>query len=86
LQSGYSKLIIKQIVLLLSEPGFKRSCGWHENITGNQKNNANIHLIMHSSQEKYSVALQTIKKDAEQYVIKDESAFEEIAKLVNEIT
>ncbi len=43
------------------------------------------HVIMLSSQEKYSLALQTIQKGAEQYVVKDETAFEKIAAIINEI-
>ena len=43
------------------------------------------HVIMLSSQEHYGVAMKTIIKGAEQYVIKDEDAFEKIAKMVNEI-
>ncbi len=41
-----------------------------------------IHVIMLSSQERYSVALRTIQKGAEQYVIKDEDAFEKIAAMI----
>ncbi|MCX6269018.1 MAG: response regulator [Bacteroidetes bacterium] len=44
-----------------------------------------IHVIMLSSQERYGIAMQTIQKGAEQYVIKDEKAFEKIASLINEI-
>lgn len=43
-----------------------------------------IHVIMLSSQEKYSLAAQTIQKGAEQYVIKDENAFEKIASMMKE--
>jgi DNA-binding NarL/FixJ family response regulator len=43
------------------------------------------HVIMLSSQERYSLALQTIQKGAEQYVVKDEDAFGKIAAIVNEI-
>ena len=43
------------------------------------------HVIMLSSQERYSLALQTIQKGAEQYVVKDENAFGKIAAIVNEI-
>jgi DNA-binding NarL/FixJ family response regulator len=42
----------------------------------------NTRFIMLSSQESYSTALQTIQKGAEQYVIKDETAFEKIAKMI----
>ncbi len=44
-----------------------------------------IHIIMLSSQERYAVAMQTIQKGAEQYVIKDESAFEKIGNMINEM-
>jgi len=45
----------------------------------------NMNIIMLSSQESYLVAMQTIKKGAEQYVIKDEKAFQKIAKIIQEI-
>jgi DNA-binding NarL/FixJ family response regulator len=41
-------------------------------------------VIMLSSQERYGLAMQTIQKGAEQYVIKDEKSFEKIAQMVNE--
>ena|ERR1035438_8365274 len=44
-----------------------------------------IHVIMLSSQEKYGVAMQTIQKGAEHYVVKDEKSFEKIAAIINEI-
>ena len=43
-----------------------------------------IHVIMLSSQERYGIALQTVQKGAEQYVIKDEDAFEKIASMISE--
>lgn len=48
-----------------------------------RKIDKNIHVIMLSSQERYAVAMQTLQKGAEQYVIKDETAFEKVAELVN---
>jgi two-component system, OmpR family, response regulator len=42
-------------------------------------------VIMLSSQERYGIAMQTLQKGAEQYVIKDEKAFEKIAEMVEEI-
>src|SRR6187549_1281454 len=42
-----------------------------------------MEVIMLSSQERYTVAAQTIQKGAERYVIKSKEAFEEIDKLVN---
>ncbi|MBK9731699.1 MAG: response regulator [Chitinophagaceae bacterium] len=44
-----------------------------------------IHIIILSSQERYSVALETIHQGAEQYVIKDEDAFEKISAMINEL-
>lgn len=43
------------------------------------------HVIMLSNQEHYGVAMQTIIKGAEEYVIKDESSFEKIAKMILDI-
>jgi len=40
-----------------------------------------IRVIMLSSQEDYGVALLTVTKGAEDYVIKDESAFDKIAAI-----
>jgi two-component system OmpR family response regulator len=45
-----------------------------------------MHVIMLSSQEHYGIALRTIQRGAEQYVIKDEAAFEKIARLINEMS
>ena len=39
-------------------------------------------VIMLSSQKSYGIAAKTIGKGAEQYVIKGEDAFEEIAKMI----
>ena len=50
-----------------------------------KKDHPRIHVIMLSSQEHYGVAMKTILKGAEQYVIKDEDAFEKIAKMVSEM-
>ena len=47
-----------------------------------KKNYTKIHVIMLSSQEKYSLALQTIQKGAEQYVIKDNDAFDKIVGII----
>ena len=47
-----------------------------------RKHTPNTRVIMLSSQEKYGVAITTVMKGAEQYVIKDEEAFEKIAKLI----
>lgn len=48
-----------------------------------KKQYRNIRIIMLSSQERYAVAMQTIQKGAEQYVIKDEDVFEKIAEMVD---
>jgi len=50
-----------------------------------KKNSPRSHVIMLSSQEKYGLAMQTIQKGAEQYVIKDENAFEKISSMINEL-
>ena len=47
-----------------------------------KKESPGTHVIMLSSQERYGVAMQTLIKGAEQYVIKDESAFEKIADMI----
>jgi DNA-binding NtrC family response regulator len=47
-----------------------------------KKHLPNAQFIMLSSQESYSTAAQTIQQGAEQYVIKDEDAFEKIAKMI----
>ncbi len=44
-----------------------------------------IHVIILSSQEHYGIAVQSIQKGAEQYVIKDENAFAKIAAIINEL-
>ena len=46
-----------------------------EILTEIKKFSNSIHVIMLSSQERYGVALQSISKGAEQYVIKDKDAF-----------
>jgi len=43
------------------------------------------HIIMLSSQEHYGIAMQTIIKGAEQYIIKDENAFEKVAEMISEM-
>jgi DNA-binding NarL/FixJ family response regulator len=50
-----------------------------------KKHYPELHVIMLSSQEHYAIALQTIQKGAEQYVIKDENAFGKIASMIREI-
>ena len=53
-----------------------------EILTAIRKHTPNARVIMLSSQEKYGVALTTVMKGAEQYVIKGEDAFEKIAKMI----
>ena len=48
-----------------------------------KKNFPKTHVIMLSSQERYAVAMQTIQKGAEQYVVKDKDAFKKIADMLN---
>lgn len=47
-----------------------------------KKLNKTIHVVMLSGQDDYGKALQTISKGADSYVVKDDEAFEKIAKLV----
>lgn len=47
-----------------------------------RKNYPKIHVIMLSSQERYGIALQTISRGAEQYVIKDVDSFEKIEEII----
>lgn len=56
-----------------------------EIITSIKQTYPDIHVIMMSSQERYRIALQSIQRGAEQYVIKDKEAIETIAKMVKEI-
>jgi len=48
-----------------------------------KKLNRDIPVILFSSQDAYSVALQSISKGATQYVIKDEEAFDKIVAICN---
>jgi two-component system OmpR family response regulator len=48
-----------------------------------KKLNREIPVILFSSQDAYSVALQSINKGATQYVIKDENAFDNIVAICN---
>ena len=50
-----------------------------------KKESPDTHVIMLSNQEHYGVAMQTIIKGAEQYIIKDEEAFEKIAGMIEQI-
>lgn len=44
-----------------------------------------VHVIMLSSQTQYGVALQTVQKGAEQYVMKGKDQFDEIDRIVREM-
>ena len=44
-----------------------------------------VHVIMLSSQTQYGIALQTVAKGAEQYVIKGKDQFDEIDRIVREM-
>jgi CheY-like chemotaxis protein len=48
-----------------------------------KKLNRDIPVILFSSQDAYSVALQSINKGATKYVIKDEKAFDNITEICN---
>lgn len=50
-----------------------------------KKSDPAIHIIVLSDQERYAIAAQTIQKGAEYYVIKDETAFEEVARIIEGI-
>ena len=50
-----------------------------------RKYHPSIHVIMLSSQDKYSTAFESIQKGAEQYVIKGEDAFHEVEELIQEL-
>ncbi len=50
-----------------------------------KKNLPKVHAIMLSSQTKYGVAANSILEGAEQYVMKDETAFEKIHDIIVEI-
>lgn len=50
-----------------------------------KKHNDRIHVIMLSGQEHYGVALRTIAKGAEQYILKDDDAFKKINKLLKDL-
>lgn len=43
------------------------------------------HVIMLSSQERYGIALETISKGAEQYIIKDDKAFDNVDSYLKDL-
>ncbi|MCD4683534.1 MAG: response regulator [Bacteroidales bacterium] len=64
---------------------FKEAANGLEILGEIKRHNDQIHVIMLSSQEKYTVAAQTISKGAEQYVVKDDDAFYNIGKILRDI-
>ena len=64
---------------------FKEAANGLEILGEIKRHNDQIHVIMLSSQEKYTVAAQTISKGAEQYVVKDDDAFNNIGKILLDI-
>lgn len=56
-----------------------------EILTEIKKHSKLVHVIMLSSQERYGIALQSISKGAEQYVIKDEEAFSKIDAIIRDL-
>lgn len=64
---------------------FKEAANGLEILEEIKKHNNPVHVIMLSSQKRYGVAAQTISKGAEQYVIKDDDAFENIDKILTDL-
>ncbi len=50
-----------------------------------KKHYPGIHVIMLSGQEHYGLAMQTIQQGADQYIIKDKDAFEQISDLISKM-
>lgn len=50
-----------------------------------KKMDRSVHVIMLSSQTQYGVALQTVAKGAEQYVLKGKDQFDQIERIVKEM-
>lgn len=50
-----------------------------------KKNYPRIHVIMLSNQERYLIAMQSIQRGAEQYIIKDQDSFKKIAEMINKM-
>jgi two-component system OmpR family response regulator len=51
-----------------------------------KKHYPKMYVIMLSSQERYGIAMQTIQKGAEQYVVKDKNSFSKIAQMINSLS
>lgn len=50
-----------------------------------KKTSPGCHCVFLSGQERYGVALKTISQGAENYIVKDENAFNEIGKILDAI-
>ena len=50
-----------------------------------RKLDKHVHVIMLSSQERYGIAVQTIAKGAEQYVVKSTEAFKEVSDIIRQL-
>jgi two-component system OmpR family response regulator len=56
-----------------------------EILTAIKKNFPGTHIIMLSSQERYGIAMQSLVKGAEEYVVKNKDAFEKVEQIINKI-
>ncbi len=63
----------------------KEAADGMEILTSIRKYYPEIHVIMFSGQERYGLAMKTIQKGAEQYVIKDQDAFGKISAILRDI-
>lgn len=63
----------------------KEAADGMEILSAIRKHYPEIHVIMLSGQERYGVAMKTIQKGAEHYVIKDQNAFNKISSLIRDI-
>lgn len=62
---------------------FKDAANGMQILEAIKKKDASIRVIILSGQEAYGTALRTITRGAEEYVVKDDTAFEKIAALCN---
>lgn len=60
----------------------KNAANGLETLTAIRKKHVPVHIIMLSSQEHYGIALQSLQRGAEQYVIKDEDCFDKIVDMI----
>lgn len=63
----------------------KNAANGIDTLTAIRKRHVPAHVIMLSSQEHYGIALQSLQRGAEQYVIKDEDCFDKIVDMINAI-